>query len=388
MRVLFLCSEYSHVSSPLGGIFFKDQALALRKTGVEVDVVFVEPRSLRTVSMSALRRQHFQVVRRLEDGVFTLRQLGWNPGLPHGIGGRIYAAMTRNLAGRYFKLRGKPDLMHAHCALWAGAAAPGLKRMYGIPYVITEHHSTVLFPQRAAAETAIREAYACADRALSVSRYLAEAMARRVPGMSIAVVPNIVDTDFFSPVAGESRGESSGPRIAAIGNLDANKSYDVLLHAFGRVHAKNRAAHLTVCGEGELRVALERLACDLGVGAAVTFTGMLPRAQVRDVLRESDMLVSSSRFETFGVTLIEAGAVGIPVVATASGGPDEIVRPATGRLVPVGDVGALSVAIEETWRASWDRSAIRREILRNYGRASVSGQLRSVYESVIRSHGK
>jgi glycosyltransferase involved in cell wall biosynthesis len=100
------------------------------------------------------------------------------------------------------------------------------------------------------------------------------------------------------------------------------------------------------------------------------------------------MLVSSSRFETFGVTLIEAGAVGIPVVATASGGPDEIVRPATGRLVPVGDVGALSVAIEETWRASWDRSAIRREILRNYGRASVSGQLRSVYESVIRSHGK
>lgn len=383
MRSLFLCSWYPHSTQPLGGTFFQEQARALTEAGVRVDVVFVEPRSLRTASISALHKQHFQIVSAREDNLLVVRQLGWNPGLPRSIGGRIYSLLTARLANMYIEQYGKPDIIHVHCGLWAGPAARQLKRTLNIPYVITEHHSAVLVQQKGAAKKALQETYSEANRILAVSNHLARAMASYVPDRVIDIVPNIVDTCFFSPSSDAITTKSDGPRIAAVGSLDINKSHDILLRAFARVRATLPSAILTIAGDGHRRCILERMAFDLKVSHCVRFSGPLSRRGVRDLLRESDMLVHASKFETFGITLIEAGAVGIPVVATACGGPNEIVQSSTGILVPVDDLEALAKSIELAWERPWNSKSIRKLIHEKYGQIAIAKRITDIYEEVV-----
>ena len=239
MKVLFLCSWYPHTTQPLGGVFFREQAHALRDAGIQVDVVFVEPRSLRLASLAALYKQHFQIVSAREDDLLVVRQLGWNPGMPRGIGGNIYSSLTARLAEKYISMYGKPDVIHVHCALWAGPAASQLKRKHNIPYIITEHHSTVLHSQRGEAKKALEETYSNADRLLSVSEYLAAAMSEYIPNRKIEIVPNAVDTEFFSPEFKSAGDKADGPRVVAVGSLDTNKSHEHSLRL--RLFCRTRA---------------------------------------------------------------------------------------------------------------------------------------------------
>lgn len=368
---------------PLGGVFFREQAHALKESGIQVDVVFFEPRSWRTASIAALRQQHFQIVSGTEDDLLVIRQLGWNPGLSRGVGGMLYSFLTEQLAEKYIMKYGKPDLIHVHCALWAGPAASRLKRKYNIPYVVTEHHSAVLFPQNWAATKALRKTYSEANRLISVSNHLACAMQGYVPGGAIEVVPNIVDINYFSPICREFPSSLDGPRIAAIGTLDENKSHDVLLRAFAKACVFLPAAKLAIAGEGPRREELENLVEELNIQDKVQFCGSLSREGVRDLLRGADMLVHTSKFETFGVSLIEAGAIGIPVISTKSGGPNEIVEPTTGVLVPVGDVEAISKTIISVWEKSWDPKIISEYTQRKYGSDVIIDRITNIYREVV-----
>ena len=109
------------------------------------------------------------------------------------------------------------------------------------------------------------------------------------------------------------------------------------------LHALERLpdATLLVVGDGEERARLERLA-----GDRVRFLGAQPREQVLRVLRAADVAVLSSRWENFPHVLVEALAVGTPVVATAVGGVPEIVEDGVnGLLVPAEDPEALAAAL-------------------------------------------
>ena len=111
-----------------------------------------------------------------------------------------------------------------------------------------------------------------------------------------------------------------------------------------------REAHpgmtLDVVGDGPDRPALERMCEALGLGGAVHFHGMGTADQVAEAMRGADLLVLPSHVENAPVVLIEAGASGLPVVATAVGGVPEIVQDSWGQVVPVAQPAALASAIE------------------------------------------
>jgi glycogen(starch) synthase len=126
------------------------------------------------------------------------------------------------------------------------------------------------------------------------------------------------------------------------GRLVPQKSIDVALEAVQR----NHGVSLLVVGEGPEREFLERRACEIGLNGRVRFLGAQPRQTVFELLRAADAAVLSSSWENFPHLAVEALSVGTPVLATAAGGVDEIVRHgANGLLAPVGDVDALSAAI-------------------------------------------
>ncbi|MBA3787777.1 MAG: glycosyltransferase family 4 protein [Actinobacteria bacterium] len=133
-----------------------------------------------------------------------------------------------------------------------------------------------------------------------------------------------------------------GPLLVFAGRLGAAKSLDVLLDALVELPDVS----LLLAGDGPERERLERRAGQLDLGERVHFLGPRTRFEVLELFRAADASVLSSAWENFPHTLVEALAVGTPVVATAVGGVPEIVRDGeNGLLVPPGDPLALAAAL-------------------------------------------
>jgi glycosyltransferase involved in cell wall biosynthesis len=132
--------------------------------------------------------------------------------------------------------------------------------------------------------------------------------------------------------------------IGAVGRLDPVKDLPTLLEAFETVASAHGTARLVLIGEGPERARLERLIDERDLGERVTLAGY--RRDVRALLPALDVYVNSSIFEGVSLTILEAMAAGLPVVATSVGGTPEVVSDGvTGRLVPARQPTALADAI-------------------------------------------
>lgn len=381
MKVLILPSFYCSSQHPTTGIFFKDQAQALLRAGIEVDVLFKEARSLREFSFPALIQNHGQRKYVVEDNIFTMRQCGWNPGVASTRGGRRWSKQTLALFHSYQFQRGLPDVIHAHNSLWAGYAAFMISERFGIPYVLTEHSSVFrshTIP--AGADQLIRVAGNRAARRISVSNALAAAYQPYV-AKPIEIIPNVVDTSFFTPPA-IPRCHTSFSYLA-VGNLVEMKGFHVLLRAFAaKLHGRSDVT-LRIAGAGPERSRLENLASELGLKSQVEFLGRIDREQIRSAMRVANVLVLPSFQETFGVVLIEAMSTGIPVIATRCGGPEEIITADTGLLTSPGDVEELGKALVEVREREWNGELIRHSAESRFSSGIIAAALIEVYQSAI-----
>ncbi|MBC7905617.1 MAG: glycosyltransferase, partial [Rhodospirillaceae bacterium] len=154
-------------------------------------------------------------------------------------------------------------------------------------------------------------------------------------------VPNFVSAAVAPPVSRATFSTPEGvPVLLALGRLHENKAFDILIKALPTIPE----AYLWLAGEGPLRAELELLASRLGVISRVRFLGW--RDDVAGLFAAADIFVCPSRHEPLGNVVIEAWAQGIPVVATASEGPGELIEDdIDGVLVPVDNPAALSAGI-------------------------------------------
>jgi glycosyltransferase involved in cell wall biosynthesis len=121
--------------------------------------------------------------------------------------------------------------------------------------------------------------------------------------------------------------------VGTVGRLDPVKDLGVLVEGFGRFHATSPQSTLIVAGEGTERERLTQLAARLGLSEAVRFLGH--REDVRDLLQAFDVYAGTSVFEGVSLTILEAMAAELPVIATAVGGtPEVVINDETGLLIP------------------------------------------------------
>ena len=161
----------------------------------------------------------------------------------------------------------------------------------------------------------------------------------------VSVLPNPAPELPELPSRDELRAELGfgGKTLVFAGRLGPQKALGVALQALVDVPDVT----LAVAGDGPERSALERRVGELGLDGRVSFLGSVPRAQVLRLFRAADASVLPSAWENFPHTVVEALAVGCPVIATAVGGVPEVVRDGeNGLLVPPGDPPALAASIE------------------------------------------
>ena len=136
------------------------------------------------------------------------------------------------------------------------------------------------------------------------------------------------------------------PRVCYVGRVEHYKRVDVLLEAMARILPRFPQAEILVIGKGTALEGLEQHAERLGIAARCTFTGFVSNRERDRLLASSRVCVCPSEKEGWGLTVIEANALGTPVVASDAPGLRDSVRDGeTGDLVPIGDVGAFASRI-------------------------------------------
>jgi glycosyltransferase involved in cell wall biosynthesis len=223
-------------------------------------------------------------------------------------------------------------------------------------------------PLRVARDADVRRA----AHVLTPSAYLRElALGWGVPNGKATVLPNpapplpeLADRETLREKYG-----IEGPTLAFAGRLTAQKSLDLGIEA-----ARRAGVALVVAGEGPDRAALERL-------GHARFLGPLPRVEVLELFRAADAALLSSSWENFPHTVVEALAVGTPVIATRSGGVAEVVRDGeNGLVVEPGDLDALTASI----RRYFDDEALRQALRANAAGSVAEYGAESVYERLER----
>lgn len=387
MHVLIIPSWYPRFPGDLEGTFFRDQALALADIGINVGVLFPDLKGVARY-FTNYRRPGIKIG---EDGPLNeVRSFGfnWFPRLMSGFEW-LWKIHGLKAADCYFEKFGRPDIIHAHSMLPAGSLAVNLQKRFDIPFVLTEH-STVLLNNRIASGLAqkCRNIASLSSANLAVSEPAAAALERRYGG-NWAYLPNIVSPFFLShPLITPPAASTFHIISAAI--LRPRKRMDVIIDAVHLLRQRNSDVSLTIIGDGEQRGALERQVAHLKLGKFVHFAGEVAPNDMPERMARGHVLVSASDFETFGVTLIEGLALGMPVVATRSGGPESIVTPAVGRLVNKGDAGALADAIQHIMKslAQFAPEKIRQYCQENYSPPVISEALANIYRSIVAGNAK
>ena len=203
----------------------------------------------------------------------------------------------------------------------------------------------------------------------------------------VSVLPNPAPTLPALPAREELRRRFglNGASLAFAGRLTAQKSLGRALEAV----AAAEGVTLAIAGEGPDRGPLERIARELGIEDRVSFLGAQPRERVVELFHAADATILSSSWENFPHTVVEALAVGTPVLAMEAGGVAEVVQhEVNGLLVPAGDTAALAEAVRRFFGDAQLRQRLRGEAAKSvaeYAPARVFGELEATLERVART---
>lgn len=387
MHILILPSWYPKTSNDVGGVFFRDQALALRRYGHKVGVIAPTMRSLRTLSKAQLseRLPRFES----DDAIATYRRelFAALPRIPYG-NYYLFKRAAKELLKRYISENGKPDLLHAHASVFGGAAGSELSEEFDIPLVLTEHSTgfarQIYAPwQLKLAERAMVYASSC----IAVSPSLADLLTEQFPATvnRWQWIPNVV-ADRFKKPNGTVRLERP-IRFLNLALMTEKKGQFDLLQAFSSLVRNGLAAELWLAGDGPIRGELERQAKSSGIEDKVRFVGLVEPNQVPDLLARVDVMVVSSHYETFGVVAAEALMAGLPVVATRSGGPECIVGDGDGLLVQPKRPQELKEAMSNISERLSDYipHEIAQRARERFSGNAIASRLTTEYESVLSS---
>jgi len=256
-------------------------------------------------------------------------------------------------ASRNMEIR-RPDWILAHFTLPGGEVARRWAGRFGVPYAVVLHGADVPDSQKRRfgavyplIKPLVRRVWRQAARVIAVSDGLRELALRTWPEGRIEVVPNGVDIERFRPAEMPTVRDGGTLVVVAVARLVEIKGLQHLIAALARIPADMRSQiRLRLCGTGPYEGELRRQVREAGLDEQVEFAGLIAYDEIPRQLRQSDVFVLPSLQEGLPLSLLEAMASGLPVVATAVGGIPGVVKDGVnGLLVPAAAPAALRDAL-------------------------------------------
>ena len=333
----------------------------------------------------------FRSVAVVENNGWLAEQLEKRSLVPHILSAKGSFKIGYLLALRRLVRQRKIDVIVAH--LYGSAIyASLLGRITRVPVVSVMHgQSDVAESDRLASLRSgiVRKG---SRKVIFVSEHLKDYLGPRLrlAESQCAVIPNGVDTQVFRPSRDRSlRSElalaDDAIVVGAIGNIRPPKAYAVLLRAARILLDRSQRFHFIIAGDcsNDLSRELIELSRSLGIEQQLSFLGL--RTDVARILNNLDAFVLSSRTEGFSIACIEAMACGIPVVATRSGGPEEILEDGAGILVPTDDPEAIAQAVDDVTSSKDLAEALTTKALKRVQHRYSLGGMVSQYEALLDS---
>lgn len=242
-------------------------------------------------------------------------------------------------------LRGKYDILHCHLVA-ANIIAKPLGWLCRVPVLLNHDHTNDDYRATQRVRLALdTHSNRLATHLIAVSESCRTFLINRegVPADKITLVQNAIDLQRFS-ASGGSRVEArkslglpeAGPLVVGVGRLNPQKNFSLFIRVAVEVLKCHPQTHFVLVGEGPEEGLLRRLAGEYGMGDRLHFLGYVP--DTRGIYRAADVLLMPSLFEGLPMTLLEAMAMRVPVVASALDGIAEVVEDGRdGFLVPSGD---------------------------------------------------
>ncbi len=231
--------------------------------------------------------------------------------------------------------------------------------------------------------------YPFCDAVVCQSREMEEDLTRHfgLPQRLAVRIPNPVDLMLAAQRAQTQANPFSGPdpQLLAVGKLEAQKGFDLLLQALAEALSQNPAPapRLTILGKGSQEAALRRQADALGIAAQVHFAG--PVDNPFPYLANAHRLICSSRYEGFPNVVLEALACGTPVLSFACpGGLDEIIIPGSnGELAPPEDTRTLARLILDSLPLPPERETVKESVRSRYAAPLITRRYEELFDSVL-----
>lgn len=259
---------------------------------------------------------------------------------------RVVASLR---AGRLVA-RLRPDVVHVHSGTgWMGYVAS--VALWRVPFVLEVHDAPGSGRHSSATERI--EGWWARLRRVTVlvhSTSVEGEVASRwtVAGHRLCRVPLAVDVDRFPEPGGTVAPVTAPFEVIAVGRMVALKRFELAIEAVAGLVGSGVDARLTLVGSGPAVDDLASRASALGIADRVRFAGYVEDDELGELLAASDVLVSTSEYEGFGLTLLEAMAASTPTIAMAVGGVTDVVEDGvSGYLVASGDVGQLEQRLGE-----------------------------------------
>jgi len=275
-----------------------------------------------------------------------------------------------------------PDIIHVHYASSYGFLA----RISNIKYILSVWGSDVIdFPNKSILhKILIKKNLKKASIIFATSDYLKEVTGKLVQGRNIIVTPFGVNTELFKPIPVQKK---DGITIGCVKSLLYIYGIDVLIKAFSIVKKKHKdlTLKLLIVGEGSYKSALCLLVDELKISDDVIFQPFTPNENLPAVYSKIDIFANLSRYESFGVSVLEASASEIPVIATGKGGLVEtVIDGVTGLLVEVENVEQKAESMERLILDKELRKALgkhgRTHVLENYNIEKSMEKFENIYK--------
>jgi glycosyltransferase involved in cell wall biosynthesis len=294
-----------------------------------------------------------------------------------------------------------PDIVHCHSPFIMGAAAARLARRRSTPLVFTHHtlydqyvHYAPFVSRRVSAPAVRAYVRGFANRCQAVivptrtvaARLRDQGVTARIECISTAALDLEAAARPDPAAARAALGIPSGrPVIVTASRLAREKSVEMVLAAFALVRATHPAV-LVVVGGGPEEDNLRARAQDLGIAGDVVFTGLVPHRRALDCMAAADLFLYASQTETQGLVVVEAMALGLPVVAVLAGGIPDAVRDGETGFLTVADPDALAsrvrILLDDPGRAG-AMGERGRAASAAFAMPVVAAQLVALYESLL-----